>query len=140
MPAEQVEHYILRASDFVRGMKMTQGDEFYRNSSALLAIHSAVSYADALRVGLGDSQLSNDDHRVTADRLKRLLADRKYPDTSGLTHLQYLISKKSRIAYGDQGTDLKECQMLATKAERFARWVNQVGTNLKVGGWKHDDN
>jgi hypothetical protein len=74
MPAEQVEHYIRWASDFVRGMKMTQGDDLYRNSSALLAIHSAISYADALRVGLGDSQLSNEDHKVATDRLKRLLA------------------------------------------------------------------
>jgi hypothetical protein len=140
MPAEQVEQYILRASDFVRGMKMMRDDASYRNSSALLAIHSAVSYADALRVGLGDSQLSNDDHKVAIDRLKRLLASNKYDDISGLTHLQYLISKKSQIAYGSQGADLKECQMLATKAERFARWANHVGTNLKVGGWRHDDN
>ena len=140
MSAESLRHYISRAADFIRGMKVTQDDELYRSSSALLAIHAAVSYSDALRTGLGDRQLSNDDHRTATDKLKQLLNARKYDDLSGLAHLQALISKKSHIAYGDRHLDLSECQLLATKAERFVRWANQVGAKLQIKGWRHDEN
>jgi hypothetical protein len=140
MPAEQVEHYIRRAADFLRGMEFTRDDDAYRNSSALLAIHSAVSYCDALRIGLGDEQLAGDDHRSAAEKLRSLLNDRKYGDLTGLGHLQFLIARKSRVAYGSQEVDLRKCQQLANKAERFARWANLAGKHLNIGGWSHDDN
>lgn len=140
MPPVTIQHYIQRATDFGRGMRLTLDDDSYKNSSALLAIHSAISYADALRVGLGDRQLSSDDHKTAADTLKQLLASRPLADQAGLGHLQYLISKKSGVAYGDQRLDTKIHQMVITKAERFAQWANNVGAQLNIEGWKHDDN
>jgi hypothetical protein len=40
MNALQVVHYVGRAEDFYRGLELIRGDEEYRCSSALLAIHS----------------------------------------------------------------------------------------------------
>ena len=64
MIALNVEQYRNRARDFLEGMKFLQGNLSASGySSALLGIHSAISYGDALRVGMGSKNLSSDDHR-----------------------------------------------------------------------------
>jgi hypothetical protein len=139
MPAAQVEHYLQRAADFFYGMRLMRGDETYRNSSALLAIHSAVSYSDALRVGLGEQKLSADDHSKAVDALKNVLPSKQASDQAGFGHLRFLLSQKSRVAYGSQTLTAKELEMLLTKAERFVGWANTVGRQLKIEGWTDDD-
>ena len=116
-----------------------RGEEAYWNSCALLAIHSAVSYSDALRAGLGDDHLSADDHQKAAESLRRLLPANGMQDQTGLQHLQHLTSKKSRVAYGDQRLTGNDYQLLVTKAERFAKWANNMGSLLKIEGWQNDD-
>lgn len=139
MQAVQVQHYIERATDFSRGMKLMSDDEDHINSSALLAIHSAISYSDALRAGLGDAGLSSDDHRNAADTLHGLLNSNRYKEQQGLRHFKLLLSKKSRVAYSDRSLSLTERKDLITAAERFEVWVNQVGKRLNLEGWTHDD-
>ena len=116
-----------------------RGDASYRNSSALLAIHSTVSYSDALRIGLGEQKLSADDHSKAVDALKNVLPSKETSDPSGFGHLRFLLSQKSRVAYGSQTLTAKELEMLLTKAERFVGWANTVGRRLKIEGWTHDD-
>jgi hypothetical protein len=135
MPAEQVEHYIRRAVDFFQCMQLVRDDEQFRDSSALLAVHSAVSFSDALRVGLGDAKLSSEDHGTAADALKRALLTRRWQDESGLKHLHDLTSKKSQIAYG--GKRFSDYRSLIDKAEKFAAWSNKVGGQLRIEGWRN---
>lgn len=132
-----MQHYIHRATDFLEGMQLTRTDESYWNSSALLAIHSAVSYSDALRLGLGDQKLSADDHQKSADSLQKLLASKHLEDQAGFKHLRFLLSKKNLVAYGDQRLEHSDYEMLFTKAERFARWADKIGSQLNIEGWKH---
>jgi hypothetical protein len=138
MPAIQVEHYLKRAADFSYVVLVLRGDESHRNSSALLAIHAAISYSDALRAGLGDVKLGVDDHSKAADALKRVLALKVVDDETGLGHLRYLLSNKSLVAYGDQRINAKDFEMLFTKAERFVAWANRIGMQLKIEGWTDD--
>ena len=139
MQAVLVQHYVERATDFLEGMQLTREDRSYRNSSALLAIHSAVSYTDALRAGLGESKLTAEDHKMAADELQRLLSSKDLEDQTGFTHLRYLISKKSLVAYGNRRLDHSDYEALFTKAERFARWADRLGNQLRIEGWSHGD-
>jgi hypothetical protein len=113
-----------------------KGDDSYANSASLLAIHSAISYADALRVGLGDLRLASEDHRSSVESLQRLLAERRFEDMSGIKNLRDLVSRKSQVAYGDERLNFRASALLATKAERFAIWANRVGFSLKIEGWR----
>jgi hypothetical protein len=65
MPAAHVQSYLTKARDFLKGMNLPENlaERECRYSSALLAIHCAISYSDALRVGLGErlSELTSDD-------------------------------------------------------------------------------
>jgi hypothetical protein len=139
MQAVQVQHYIRRATDFLEGMKLTRTDEPYWNSSALLAIHSAVSYSDALRVGLGDQKLAADDHNKAADALQNVLPSKTPGDQTGLAHFRYLLSKKHLVTYGDRRLEHTDYETLFTRAERFAQWADKIGSQLNIEGWQHGD-
>jgi hypothetical protein len=63
MAVMHVQTYLGRARDFLEGMKFLVKEEFYmldddfvryKFSPALLGIHGAIAYSDALRSGLGN--------------------------------------------------------------------------------------
>ena len=139
MDAVRVQHYIDRARDFFKGMQLVRDDVLYQNTAALLAIHSAISYSDALRTGLGDVNINADDHNQAVKSLLYLLQQRRWNDHTGFTHLQYLMSQKSAVAYSSRRLDESEVRHLTAKAERFATWVNNIGIKLRLKGWTHDD-
>jgi hypothetical protein len=138
MPTEMVGAYLERAEDLLRGMNLTKDDDPYQNSSALLAIHSAISYADALRVGLGETGLAAGDHQTASEGLRKLLAAKRCDDMTGISHLQQLLSRKTAVAYGSRRLDAASKQLLTTKAARFAAWANRTGAELKIDGWRYD--
>lgn len=139
MQALEVAHYIERAADFYQGVRLTRGDNTYRNSCALLAIHCAISYSDALRTALGASDLNGDDHRSAVDSLQRLLAARKLPDTTGLAQFRYLVSMKTFVSYGRKRLDSDELLRIATQTERYVNWITRTAAQLKLEGWTNDD-
>jgi hypothetical protein len=139
MPEEQVEHYLHRATDMFDAMILLQEDRAFWNSSALLAIHSAISYSDALRVGLGDKKLSADGHERAADTLHSLLGSQYSENRDGLKHLRFLLSRKSVVAYSAKRLEYSDYQSLFTRAERFAQWADMAARQLKISGWKHDE-
>jgi len=120
-------------------MQFLRDDESYRNSSALLGIHSAISYCDALRTGLEDETLASENHQMAADALQRLLSTRYTGNDDGLRHLKALLSKKSAVAYGSRRLGNNDFQLIFTQAERFTKWANSVGSQLKIEGWNHGD-
>jgi hypothetical protein len=136
MIAVQVQHYLGRARDFLKGMDLLQEDiAEYRYSSALLGIHGAISYCDALRAGLGSKRLSAGDHSRAAEDLKWLLDSRKFEQPQGVKHLKLLLSQKSRVSYAAETVRRDEAEDLAKRAGRFAEWAEDAGRALKIEGW-----
>jgi hypothetical protein len=135
MQAVQVQHYLNRARDFLKGMDLLKDDLAFGYSAALLAVHGAISYADALRAGLESNNVSSDDHqRATAD-LKRLLTARKYERQDGVERLGRLLSSKSMIAYGAESVGEDRFKLIIQQAERFAVWAERTGKDLGIEGW-----
>jgi hypothetical protein len=136
MAAVQVQHFLGRARDFLKGMDLLKDDlTEYRFSSALLGIHGAISYCDALRIGMGSESVSSDDHRSAANELKTLLASRRFEKLQGVDRLEKLLSKKSRIAYAGDAVRENEIKDMIQQAERFASWAEATGKALKIEGW-----
>jgi hypothetical protein len=136
MAAVQVQCYLGRARDFLKGMDLLREDlGEYRYSSALLGIHGAISYCDALRTGLGSEKVSSDDHRKAAGELKSLLAGRKFEKQQGTIRLEKLLGKKSRIAYARDAAGEVEINEIVVQAQRFAAWAEDAGKALKIEGW-----
>jgi hypothetical protein len=138
MVAIEVQHYLKRARDFLNGVDLLREDMGqYKYSSALLGIHAAISYCDALRIGLGSERLSSDDHRAAADDLRQHLSTRSFDARSGTDRLRKILGYKSKIAYGpfesslDFGTIVKD-------ALRFATWAESAGRSLTIEGWRNE--
>jgi len=138
MIAMQVQHYLSRARDFLQGVDLLKEDlDEYRFSSALLGVHAAISYCDAMRVGLGSRRLSSDDHRSAAADLKSHLGACKYDDHGGMDRLKRLIGYKSKVAYGpyESGLDFGK---IVQDALRFAAWAESAGKTLRIEGWRDE--
>lgn len=138
MIAVEVQHYLKRARDFLNGVDLLREDlDQYRYSSALLGIHAAISYCDAIRIGLGSKKLSSDDHRAAADDLRLQLGAYSFDARSGTDRLRKILGYKSKIAYGpfesglDFGTIVKD-------ALRFAAWAESTGRSLRIEGWRNE--
>jgi hypothetical protein len=139
MAAVEVQHFLGRARDFLKGMEFLQDDlAEYRYSSALLGIHGALSYCDALRIGLGSDSLSSDDHQSAARDLKSLLVERKFEKHQGTDRLVKLLGKKSKIAYSGDTASEGEIKDIVLQARRFAFWAEAVGKELRIEGWSND--
>lgn len=136
MAALQVQHYLSRARDFLEGMNLLKDDlTEFRFSSALLGIHCALSYCDALRIGLGSTKVSSDDHLSAARDLKTLLASRRFEKLQGADRLEKLLSKKSRIAYSQDTASEAEIKLIHQNTERFAAWAEATGKAMRIEGW-----
>src|SRR3974390_1864152 len=98
MSAGQGQHFLGRARDFLKGMDFFKDDlAAYRYSAALLGIHGAISYCDALRVGLGTQSLLSENHQTALGELRGLLSARKIKTSGGVDRLGRLLEKKTRI-------------------------------------------
>ena len=133
MAAVQVQHYLSRARDFLEGMNFLKDDLAF--SSALLGIHCAISYCDALRIGLGSTKVSSDDHGSAAENLRRCLDDRKFENLRGVENLRKLLSKKSRIAYAPDAVRKYDFEQIVNHTGRFVVWAEETGKKLRIEGW-----
>ena len=146
-----VQHFLRRARDFEYSMKLCtrtsldievqivntgipQSNESLQ-SAALLGIHAAISYADALRIGLGDTELSADDHKQAARRLEQAIAAKRLQDQTGIQQFNALMGKKNAIAYGKSRTSDNDLKSIVESSQRFSSWINRVGKQLNVEGW-----
>jgi len=109
-------------------------DEF-GSSTALLGIHCAISYSDALRTGMGCVDVSSDDHRNVTSDLRSRLASRKFEKLQGADRLDRLLTRKSLIAYGPDAARESDIKEIVLQAERFALWAEETGRKLEIEGW-----
>ncbi len=136
MAAVEVQHYRNRARDFLDGMRFLQDDmDAFGYSSALLGIHGAISYSDALRTGMGRKKVSSDDHSKATSDLESLLKSRNFENRKGIGHLSKLLGMKSRIEYEPVRTRENEIEETVKHAERFAKWAEATGRIWKIEGW-----
>jgi hypothetical protein len=137
MQEVQVRHYLDRARDFLKGMELLKEDlTEFGHSTALLGIHGAISYCDALRVGLGSRRLSSDNHASATKELKLLLGARKFEEQKGIGRLKKMLAQKSMVAYSPNRVSEREVVAIIQQARRFALWAEAVGRHLKIEGWK----
>ena len=136
MSAIEVRSYLAKAEDFLDGMKFFAGSADHRVSMALLAVHSAISYGDALWVGLGNENKATASHINRKIELEKLLNQIGYKDIQGLKHLDSLIGNKTKIAYSADLLTEKTVTDMAIHAQRFANWAARAANALDAEGWR----
>jgi hypothetical protein len=120
--------YYRRATQLAGAMKLClcQDDlSAYASAAALLAVHSAISYSDAILIGLGGARPRGNNHQEAVTALKRACSGAKI-DHRGITHLQRLVSAKTDISYGEKSVDEERITSLCTSAERFEAGAERI--------------
>ncbi len=109
-----------RADAYFRAMLLCKGDQQYEGAVPLLAVHSAISLADAVLVQFIGKRGSSS-HREAAAALRTLCGQAK---ASGVAHLEKLVRNKTDWEYGDRVVAPDEIDLAYNQAERFYAWVN----------------
>jgi hypothetical protein len=118
--------YHRRARQLAGAMKLCQdGMSAYASAAALLAVHSAISYSDALLIGLGGARPRGENHREAVAALKRACTGAKI-EPQGIVHSQKLLSAKTDISYGEKLVSETTIAALCEAAKRFEAWAEQV--------------
>jgi len=116
--------YIDKAGHFFHGMKLLADDlNSYRSGIALLAVHSAISLSDAIKVGVTGKRGRYQNHAQSARELNRLCSSNGISNTQGVCHLAWLLGQKNAVAYEQRRIDDGSVRLAVDKAERFNAWA-----------------
>lgn len=120
-----LEVYRSRALQLANAMRLCVEDcPSYASAVALLAVHSAISYNDALHIRLTGGRPKSEDHRDAFRSIKKA-CQKANIDPTGLRHLEKLLSVKTDISYGNKAVRVEHAQVLNIEAQRFQAWAEK---------------
>lgn len=121
-----VSVYHGRALQLANAMKLCRDDlRAYASAAALLAVHSAISYNDAVLLMLEGRRARTKDHGVAIEAVKRACAKARIKQ-EGIQHLTRLLSAKNDVSYGEKRVDDQRVEALCAAAERFQTWAERL--------------
>jgi hypothetical protein len=118
--------YYRRALQLASAMKLCQDDlSAYASAAALLAVHSAISYSDAILIGLGGKRPRGENHQGAIAALNRACSGARI-ERQGIAQLQRLLGAKTDVSYGEKLVDEERIEALCVAAERFQAWAERI--------------
>src|SRR5258706_6501095 len=123
---DKAQQFLSRAEAFGAGMAhLADYDlEAFAPAVALLAIHSAISFADAVFVSSKAQRCNEQDHASAIRELRRLCASRQFDD-AGVAAFRWLVRHKNDVAYLEKRFDMNQVKLARLNAERFGIWARK---------------
>lgn len=98
----------------------TMGEPKYGNGLAIIAIHAAIAYTDALTVAFRELKSTDGEHLQAADVLVHALGH--YADADQVRRLRRILGAKSHASYSGSFYTLEDGRGILEELERFAAW------------------
>jgi hypothetical protein len=115
-----------RALQLANAMELCHDDvEAYSSAIALLAVHCAISFGDAILIQLTGQRSRAQDHRVTVEKITAACRKARL-QTAGVHHLSKLVGAKSDVSYGDKVVDQRIAEVQYQTARRFQAWAERI--------------
>lgn len=120
--------YLEKATRFkADAEKMAQlMDEFSGNGVAVLCVHAAIAYGDAVGILAAGKKSKSGDHRDAATFLASVVPIRTAEDKAAIRALQAILNRKDEVSYADDILDASEAAALLERLGRFARWADKT--------------
>ena len=99
----------------------------YGNGLAIIAIHAAIAYTDALTTAYREIRSTDGDHRRAADVLLHALGRRADPTEVG--RLRAILDAKTHASYSGNYYTLADGQRILRETEAFIAWAEELFTN-----------
>ena len=121
---EVAAKYLEKARRFRRDAEAMPG-HLSGSGVAVLCIHSAIAYADALTIRAGGRKSKSGDHRDAAAFLASVLALRSNDDKAAHKAFQALLNRKDEVSYADDLVTDLDAHALRARLQVFAAWAEQ---------------
>jgi hypothetical protein len=103
----------------------------YGNGLAIIAIHAAIAYTDALTIAYRGIKSQDGDHVRAADVLAHAIgAQREH--VAQVNRLRGILQAKSNASYSGQYYTLEEGKRIVRDATEFIRWAEGMLANRPV--------
>lgn len=102
-------------------VKISDEGSSYGNAIAIVAIHSAIAYADALAIAYGGFKSTEGEHERAVDALQEALGARAVPGQ--IKALRGIIKEKDSVSYQGIYYTLGEARQLVERLNAFADWA-----------------
>ena len=112
-----------RGSQLAKAMRLCRYNHpAFLSAAALLAVHSAIAYNDAVQIKLTGDRSRTQDHGQAVAAIKRACGIANI-EPRGIAHLGKLLSMKTDVSYGDKEVDNQLAEVLCVAADRFEAWA-----------------
>lgn len=99
------------------------GDAKYGNGLAIIAIHAAIAYTDALTVAYREIKSTDGEHVRAAEVLRHALG--RAADARQVQRLHGILDAKTHASYSGIYYTLQDGRGLLRDLERFAEWAEE---------------
>jgi hypothetical protein len=111
------EHFYEAAKDSM--------DFEYWTAAAVLIVHSAIAFADALCIKLSGQRSSGDNHELTIALLEEAVADGD-EKSKALSQLRSIIEEKTRVSYLGEMISPARTKEMWKRLETFREWAARI--------------
>lgn len=108
----------------------SMGEPKYGNGLAIIAVHAAIAYTDALTVAFREIKSTDGEHLQAADVLVHALGHRA--DAEAVRRLKRVLGAKSHASYSGNYHTLEDGRGLLRELERFAEWAEDRLTGRRL--------
>lgn len=107
------------------------GEPKYGNGLAIIAIHAAIAYTDALTVAYRQIRSTDGEHVQAANILVHALGP--IADTDQVRRLRRMLSAKSHASYSGSYYTLQDGVEILNDLGRYAEWAEDRLTDRRLG-------
>lgn len=101
-----------------------RGDSRHASALAILSVHAAIAFADAVAIHAGGRKSTSSDH-AAAIRLLRSVLGARFPSAIA-TALGRLLEEKDRVEYQGYLATMREAGLMFSRAEQIGTWAESV--------------
>jgi hypothetical protein len=95
------------------------------NGLAIIAVHAAIAYTDALTIAYRGIKSQDGDHARAADVLAHALGQKR-EHASQVSRLRGILQAKSDVSYSGQYYTLEDGRRIVRETAEFIRWAEDM--------------
>ena len=106
-------------------------DEFSGDGVAVLCIHAAIAYGDAIAILAAGRKSKSGDHRDAGPFLASVVPIRTTEDKAAIRAFQSILNRKDEVSYTGDILDQSEATALLDRLSAFARWADKKFQDIR---------
>lgn len=106
-------------------------EEFSGNGVAVLCVHAAIAYGDAIGILASGKKSKSGNHRDAATFLASVVPIRTVEDKAAIRAFQAILNRKDEVSYADDILDAPEAAALLERLGKFARWADKTFKDIQ---------